>query len=180
MAVRVTACLVISNVPILAPATVACGYRSLPDPRLDFLHVQAMEPHSIACEDGQLRVHRTVKVLLHVAAEAVRVPAGQLAALPVEALVHVKDSHVPQADTFTVDEVGKRPVPAAWPAGDDRPQGPAFGVGEGDLVHELARHKPAHALGICAQAERHPGPRMTGQLLIRNAAPLEEHPGRNG
>jgi hypothetical protein len=106
--------------------------------------------------------------------------ARQLAALPVEAFIHVENCQVTQADLLTVHDFGKWLIPASRTTGYDRAGRQVLCVVARDEVRKFAGHEGTHRRRIGSNAERHFAGRMFFKIAGRDAAPAVELFGSDG
>ena len=106
--------------------------------------------------------------------------ARQLAALPVEAFVHVENREVAQADLLVVHDFGKGLVPAARTARNDRARGQVLCVVACDEIREFAGHQGTHRRRVSRNSEGNLAVGVVFQLGRRNDAPVVELSCRDG
>ena len=106
--------------------------------------------------------------------------ARQLAALPVEAFVHVENRDIAQADLLAVHDFGEWLIPAGWTAGNDRSGRQVFCVVARDEVRKLARHEHTHRRRIGSNAKMHFAGRVFFKFAGWDAAPAVELFGSDG
>jgi hypothetical protein len=92
--------------------------------------------------------------MFHKTPEAVWMSARQLATLPVQTFVHVKNHQVAQADPFGIHLVCERLIPAVWPTGDNGTGGLAALIMNPNLIDQFPRHHLTHLYRVFAEAKR--------------------------
>jgi hypothetical protein len=76
----------------------------------------------------QFRINAAIKMLFHKSPEIIRVVLCQKISFPIQAFIPMKDDKVFQADSFIIDYMRERLIPAFGAARNDRPVYSAFQV----------------------------------------------------
>src|SRR5690349_18841137 len=158
---------------ILPPSAIGDVNFSGQDLLADVFSVRGVQPVAVLSGDAQLRGYWLIEVPLHVVLKILWVGLWKQSSLPVQTFVHMEYDKPGQIDLFTVDEVGKRLVPAKWSTGQNNIRDAvSFIVSLYDL-HKLACHDLAHRGGILAHPERNLFLWMLLQFRVWNPAPCE-------